>query len=354
MITKLLLAIILTSVTDTVRISFIGDVMQHYPQLKSAHITGTDTLLSESYDYSSYFKYVTPELENADFAVANMEFAAGAVPYSGYPSFSAPGSLPEAAAEAGIDLFLCANNHICDKGRRGLESTIRTYSEIGIPFTGLYPDQARMQEDYPFITDICGIKVAFINFTYGTNGIRVPAPYAVTSTDTTQIADAILRAKEKGAEFIIALPHWGIEYSLEASKAQIFLKEFLLSKGVDAIIGTHPHVIQPVISTCEGDTITSVTAYSLGNFISNMSKTNTQAGYLFTLSIIRDEDGSVRITDYDAEMLWCARRLGPESGFTTIPVKEFLSREDDFRSKNEFIKMKKTYESLNIFFKNGE
>jgi len=122
---------------DTVRIVFVGDVMQHREQLRSAHIAGRDTVNAESYDYSSYFKYTQGRFKKAEVAVANMEFPCGAPPYRGYPAFSAPASLAAEAAKAGIDLFLCANNHICDRGAKGIAATLATYDSLGVVHTGL-------------------------------------------------------------------------------------------------------------------------------------------------------------------------------------------------------------------------
>ena len=195
---------LLLTVVDTLSILFMGDVMQHSRQLQSAHIPGTDTLVASSYDYSSYFTHIRPYIDSADLTVANMEFCLGGPPYTGYPSFSAPESIAEEAAEAGIGLFLCANNHICDRGRRGLTSSFEKYSEIGVPITGIYRDSLSWMNDNPLITVIKGIKIAFVNFTYGTNGVRVPAPYIVNMMDRHSVREAIERAREAEADIILA------------------------------------------------------------------------------------------------------------------------------------------------------
>ena len=235
---------LLLTVVDTVSILFLGDIMQHDAQLRSAHIYGTDTLLSSSYDYSSYFRHIRTMTDAADFTVANMEFCLGGPPYTGYPSFSAPESLAEEAAESGVSLFLCANNHICDRGRRGLLSSLEKYEAIGVPFTGIYRDSLDEAAANPYIADISGIRVAFINFTYGTNGVRVPAPLVVNKMEEDAVRRAIGKAQEAGADIIIALPHWGIEYDLKHSDEQYRMAEFLVRRGADAIVGSHPHVVQ--------------------------------------------------------------------------------------------------------------
>lgn len=341
--------------TDTTDIVFVGDIMQHGFQLKAAHIPGRDTLLPDSYGFGTWFKYVKRTLEEADFAVANMETTIEAPPYSGYPNFSAPISLVEAAKSSGIDLFLCANNHICDKGRRGLHNTIESYRNIGADFTGIYTDEADLCERDPFVTEINGMKVAFVNFTYGTNGIPVPPPFIVGEMDTLKVKASIQRGKAAGAEYIIALPHWGEEYSLIESDTQRKWGSFLLSNGVNAVIGSHPHVIQPIVETKDSlGGIESVIAYSLGNFISNMSKMDTQMGYLFTLRLIRDGKGNVKMAEWGADMVWCPRKNGPEGNYTTVLVEDFIEKDDAFIRKSEHLKMKKTYERLNKIFYNGE
>ena len=266
----------LLTVVDTLSILFMGDVMQHRQQLHSALIPGTDSTLSSSYDYSSYFAHVQHFIDEADFTVANMEFCLGGPPYTGYPSFSAPEALAEEAAEAGIDLFLCANNHICDKGRRGLVSSLEKYGKIGVPVTGVYRDSLDEQKHNPYIAELGGVRVAFINFTYGTNGIRVPEPFIVNMMDKEKVREAFVRAREKEADIIIALPHWGQEYTTVPDSRQREWAEFLLECGADAVIGSHPHVDQPVEFPV---------AYSMGNFISNMSLRNTELGLMIILKI---------------------------------------------------------------------
>lgn len=332
---------LLLAVVDTVSILFLGDIMQHKEQLRSAHIPGTDTLISSSYDYSSYFRHIRPMIDSADFTVANMEFCLGGPPFTGYPSFSAPETLAEEAADAGVDLFLCANNHICDRGRRGLISSIEHYESIGVPFTGIYRDSLSEASDNPYITDIGGISVAFVNFTYGTNGVRVPSPLIVNLMDEETVRMAITRAQNAGADIIIALPHWGPEYVTSPSDGQREWAEKLLEWGADAVIGGHPHVVQPVEPPV---------VYSLGNLISNMSRRDTELGLAYRLDIAVTFWGTVFIAGGEAIPLWCSRPGGYEEGYTILPIKEFLDRQDEFLNKWNHEKMKTTYNRLKTLF----
>lgn len=327
--------------------------MQHKMQLSAACINRSDTLSPDSYDYSSYFSRIPDALKEADFAVANMEFSCGLPPFTGYPAFSAPSSLAAEVQNAGIDLFLCANNHIFDRGTAGVRSTISVYDSLGAAYTGIYRDSSAMSVNYPYITDIRGIKAAFINFTYGTNGNS--ADYPVSRMDSSEVKKAIRKARSDGADIIIALPHWGEEYTLEPSPEQLRWQKMLYREGVRIIIGTHPHVIQPVdISYCADGAIDKLTAFSLGNYISNMSLKNTQAELLFNIKLAKDSKGAVSIAAADAIWLWCARGGKLEKNYTTIPIAEYLDRKDEFIIKEEYHKMKRTYLHLQEIIKYGK
>ncbi len=341
------------AILDTLSLLFAGDIMQHAGQLRNALVSGQDSAIAASYDYSPYFAHTDTYIAEADFAVANMEFSLAGPPYTGYPSFSAPETLAEAAAAAGIDLFLCANNHICDKGKRGLRESVKNYSRIGTPYTGLYRDSADQAENYPYIADVRGCRIAFINFTYGTNGISVSPPYRVNRMDMEEVSAAIAKAKSQNADYIIALPHWGTEYDTYADKSQEKWKDFLIKEGVDAIIGTHPHMIQPVVEDTLPDGKRIVTAFSLGNFISNMSLSGTELGLMFRLDIKVDKEGKASLADYEAIPVWCSRPGGFNDSYTVLPVKEFLDKGEKFKSRYNYGKMKKTYERLKHLFEHG-
>ncbi len=331
----------LLTIVDTLSILFLGDIMQHQGQLRSALTPGADTMLSASYDYSSYFTHVRPLIDGADLTVANMEFCLGGPPYTGYPSFSAPESLPAEADSAGIGLFLCANNHICDRGRRGLVSTIDRYSTLGIPYTGIYCDSIAEASSNPYITEIRGVRLAFVNFTYGTNGMRVPPPLIVNMMDRKAVRAAMLRARKADADIIIALPHWGPEYVTEPSDVQREWADSLLAWGADAVIGTHPHVVQnvefPVV-------------YSLGNFVSNMSRHDTELGLAYRLDIAVTVSGLAFLAGGEAIPLWCSRPGGYGKEYTVLPVKEFVGRRDEFLGGWNYDRMIDTYTRLRPLF----
>ena len=267
---------------DSISIYFAGDIMQHEAQLKAAlRADGT-------YDYTGCFTQVTPEIEAADIAVCNFETTLGGAPYSGYPQFCSPDELAAAVRDAGFDIFLTANNHCMDRRTRGLVRTLDVLDSLGIPHLGTYRDLAERDSLYPYIIERNSMRIALLNYTYATNGIPVAAPCIVNYIDTTQIKADVIRARQLHADCIIACMHWGTEYRLEPDKSQKTLEEWLYSIGVDHIIGGHPHVVQPVRTLPHRyHAGSSLTVWSLGNYISNMSAPHTFQGLAVTTRLIK-------------------------------------------------------------------
>ena len=331
---------------DTVTIRFLGDIMMHGKQIENAHRGGS------SYDFSSYFKLIKDKLAEADLTVANMEFALGGEPYSGYPAFSAPDEIATYAAGCGIDIFLAANNHIYDKGMSGAERTLDIYRELhdshGIMFTGLASDPTEEGCNNPLMTAVKGIRLAFINMTYATNGGRRKGWPKVNYLDNKEdMLLAINTAQGKYADIIIALPHWGNEYELRHSAEQENTARWLSDKGVDLIIGAHPHVVQ------DSTTIRNVkecrftpTVYSLGNAVSNMSAKNTQLELMATVRIVRNTDGKVRQLPVELTFLWCSRPGGFNDSYTVIPVEEYLDKAYLWTGEWDHSNMVSTYERV--------
>ncbi|MBO4558216.1 MAG: CapA family protein [Bacteroidales bacterium] len=326
---------------DTLRLNFLGDVMAHYRQLRHARIPGADTTKASSYDFSTYFKGIQNRLDSADINVANMEFPVGVIPYSGFPLFSAPKSEPEEAIRCGIDVFLAANNHICDKGRRGLDSTVAIYSSMPVHYTGIWRDTTEERLNNPLIVTEKGFRIAFINFTYGLNGFSVPPPYVVGQMDSLQIKSAIQRARDRQADFIIALPHWGLEYHLDYSPEQKKWRNNLYRWGVDMIVGTHPHVPQAV-EYVDG----RITAYSLGNYISNMSIAYGQVGILLGVTLVRRTDGSIETLPPEVTYLWTGKGGYLEQNYTVVPIEEYLDRPEAFLQRSQYDKMVREYTAI--------
>lgn len=275
---------------DEAEIVFAGDAMMHKAQLEAARRN------DGSYDFSEYFKAVEGYVGNADYAVVNLETPVSNPPYSGYPCFNAPEEYIDALADAGFDLFLTANNHTLDRRDKGLRNTIHNLDKRRLDHIGTYSCDSSRRAALPFIKTINNIKVAFLNYTYGTNGITPGNEVKVDYINRELISRDVESAKKAGAEFIIVCVHWGNEYKLLPDSNQRSLAQFMSSLGVDAVIGGHPHVIQPMEMTDTSDG-KQLTVYSLGNFISNMRTTDTRGGAMVKIRISRGDDGKVRLAD---------------------------------------------------------
>lgn len=301
---------------------FAGDAMQHTAQLDAASKDGV-------YDYSSYFKHVSDDIKAADIAVVNLEVTLAGKPYTGYPRFGAPDQYAFALKEAGFNVFLTANNHILDKGRKGLERTLSVLDSMNVKHTGVFQNAEKRELFYPLMLIKNGIRIAMLNYTYGTNGFEVTPPNVVNYIDKNQILKDIDRAKQMKADIIIANMHWGNEYQLKPSKNQTELADFLIRNGVKLVIGNHPHVVQPIDVRKEGDSIKSVVVYSLGNFISGMKPVNTTGGYMIHIDISKDENDIVNIDSCDYSLVWVNKLMKGNIPyfFELIPVARYDNQE---------------------------
>ncbi len=309
---------------DTAGVVIIGDVMMHTRQLE--------------YDHREFLRGIAPALRTADCAVANMEFSLGGPPYSGYPAFSAPDSYAEYVRDdCGVDVFLTANNHILDKGRAGLTRTLNVYDTLGVRHSGAAADSLRLISDYPLILTLKGIRIAFINFTYGTNNPSGPSgPWPrVNLMRREDVKAAIGRARERRADFIVALPHWGVEYELKHSRQQQEWAEWLVDEGVDAIVGAHPHVVQDT-ARIKGVPV----IYSLGNAVSNMSARNTRLGLAVTLRFTSDPaSGCKSMLEPEFRFIWCTLPGTLTKGYCTIFTDDYLSRRSDWIAPADYDNM---------------
>jgi poly-gamma-glutamate synthesis protein (capsule biosynthesis protein) len=290
--------------------------MGHGPQIEAAYDSA-----SKTYNYNPVFQYVKSYIKKADFAIANLEVTLAGRPYKGYPQFSSPDALAIAAKNAGFDLLINANNHCLDRGRQGLERTIMILDSFGIQHTGTFRNKVERDSLYPFIVEKNNIKLAILNYTFGTNGLRVELPNVVNYIDTGQIKSDINKSVKMSADFIILTIHWGIEYERVANKEQKNLAAWLLRNGVNAVIGMHPHVIQPVEVTFPNhvdSTMRNIVVYSLGNCVSNQRERYRDGGILFELDLVKKD--TTRISSYSFTPTWVFRN----KKYFIIPVKPYL------------------------------
>lgn len=260
----------------------------HQGQLDAARHGG-------EYDFTDCFSAIAPQVKAADFAAINFETTMGDTRYTGYPCFCTPPAYASALKDAGFDLFLTANNHTLDRHDRGLRRTISLLDQMDIPHIGTYNNKEHRDSVLPFVANINGIKVGFLNYTYGTNGITLKTDAIVDYIDTALISRDIIATRKAGAELVAVAMHWGDEYHLLPNATQKQLADFLMRKGVDMVIGGHPHVIQPMEMRTGADGRNQLLIYSLGNFISNMKTTDTRGGAMASVHISRGDDGKARV-----------------------------------------------------------
>lgn len=296
---------------------FVGDAMQHQAQLDRALEIGD----GKYYDYSGCFDLIAPEIIKADYAVCNLEVPLGGGPdYTGYPCFSAPDSYALALKDAGFDMMLTANNHCLDRRDKAARRTLTALDSLDIDHIGTFKDSLQRDSLIPFIKEINGFRIGFLNYTYGTNGIPPQDGIEIAYIDKDKIASEINRTKEAGAEIIVVTMHWGLEYVLIENNVQRNLADFLVAQGVDLIIGSHPHVIQPMkVVRNESENKDVLVIYSLGNLISNMKTADTRGGALVRAYITRDNNGKARFSHADYDTFFSAKPAGGKSNFRVIP-----------------------------------
>ena len=298
---------------ERITLLFVGDLMQHDAQIKSAKTTS-------GYDYTDCFKHVKEEISKADIAVGNLEVTLGGKPYRGYPSFSAPDEFLYAVKDAGFDVLLTGNNHCLDRGSRGLERTILMLDSLDIASAGTYINEEERRERYPLLVEKNGFRIVFLNYTYATNGLEPVPPRIVNYIDKEKMKEDIADARRMRPDAIIACMHWGIEYRLLPQKAEKDMADWLLAQGVDHVIGSHPHVLQPMEVKRDAHTPAKhLVVYSLGNFISNMSKENTDGGAMVRIELVKYSD-IVQMRSCDYSLVWTSRPfLSGKKNFEVYP-----------------------------------
>ena len=266
-----------------VRLLFAGDAMCHSPQIEAARQS------DGSLDFRSSFADVKSYFDRADIAVVNLETTISSDNrYSGYPLFSSPAEYAEALAWAGTDIAMLANNHCCDRGARGIRSTVATLDRLGVAHTGAFADAADREQNRVVRVERNGVKFAFVNYTYGTNGMPVPGDCAVNLMDTLLMAED-LRLAAEDTDCVVACVHWGEEYRSRPTREQRRVADFLRRHGVDVVVGSHPHVVQPAKADSNG-----VTIYSLGNFVSNQRKRFCNGGIIAEVEVVKSATGECR------------------------------------------------------------
>lgn len=304
---------------------FVGDIMGHSPQIRSA------LQKDKTYNYEPCFQFVKPMIAKADLAIANLEVTLpGEPPYQGYPNFRSPDELAKALRLAGFDVLVTANNHSNDAKAQGVIHTIDVLEQNNFYQTGTFKNQLDRDLFYPLIVYKNGFRLAFLNYTYDTNNMKTVPPTKVNEIKEDLIKKDMMVARRLNPDFIIVLMHWGKEYQLQENKRQQELAELLFEEGADLIVGSHPHVIQPIKeqTSMQADSSTRkvLVSYSLGNFISNQKKLNTDGGLVLEVELRKNINQDITyLNTYKHTLIWryIHRPAKGKPIYYALPIKDF-------------------------------
>ena len=308
-----------TSESVTVELVMVGDMLLHDV------VQFTGKMPDGTYNYDHFFTHVREDIQSADVAVVNQEVIIGGAAFgiSGYPDFNCREEVGDALVNAGFDVVLHATNHAMDRGEKGIDSCMDFWdnSYPGITYLGIN----RTEEDYEhiYVYEKDGFQIAMLNYTYGLNGISLPSGRTwLVNLLTEEKVITDLQKAEEIADFTIVYPHWGTEYVYEPDSSQCKWAQLFADYGADLVLGTHPHVIEPVewITGASGNQ--TLIYYSLGNFISAQSVAPRMLGAMANLTLVKDSDGLVYIKNYGVTPVVTHRMLGCGE-ITTYKLKDY-------------------------------
>lgn len=284
---------VVENTTSKVVIRMVGDSLIHEPVANSG-------LQSDgSYNYDHLFEHIKDDIASADLAIINQETVLGGleIGISGYPRFNSPQEIGDAIVATGFDVVQHANNHAMDQDEYGLEKTMLFWDKHP-EITVVGVSRSEEERNIPKIIEVNGIKIAVLSYTTSLNGLPLPTdkPWLVHMLTYDSVLRDIDQAKSM-SDFVIVLPHWGVEYAHEQSNEQMNMARLMSEAGADLIIGTHPHVIQPVEWLTNEDGSRSLVYYSLGNYVSNQSMPARMLGGMAEVTIEKKQDDGVVIAE---------------------------------------------------------
>lgn len=314
----------------------VGDVLLH------DNVQNSGKLPDGTYDYDHLFAQVKDDIEKADLAIVNQEIILGGteIGLSGYPTFNGPYEVADSLVNAGFDVILHATNHTLDKGKKGLQNCMNywkdNYDQVAV--LGVFDSQDSYDNDI-YIYEEDGLKIAILNYTYGTNGLPLPSdmPYAVALLEEEKVVSDLKKA-EQLADFTVVCPHWGTEYQHKQSKEQEKWANLFLKYGVDLVIGTHPHYIQPVEMLTGENGEEMLVYYSLGNFINSTNESgrgtaDRMIGGMAKVTVAKTENGNAYIKTYGVEPLVTQLLYGKQE-ITTYKLSDYT---EELASENRII-----------------
>lgn len=309
-----------------------GDIMMHNTQTEAGYDRKTGV-----YSFDSFFTNVAPMLTQGDWVTGNLETPlAKGLKYTGYPMFNAPPELAHSLKKAGFTVLTNANNHAMDRGEKGILLTREALREEGILTTGTAGNQAEREEI--LLATKNEITLAFLAYTYGTNGIPLPKgkDYLVSLIDKDRMKEEIKKARALGADAVVMSIHFGQEYQRLPNEEQRALVRELIVAGADIILGSHPHVVQPVQEIIAQDETgrqrKGVVIYSLGNFIAAQNGRFTNLGLLFSVGIRKHfPSGEVEITKVETTPTFIQHyRKSGKRAYRVLPLPLTNQRKDPY------------------------
>jgi poly-gamma-glutamate synthesis protein (capsule biosynthesis protein) len=293
------------------RLIFVGDVMAHKEQLESARRAGG------AWDFAPQFRRVKPlfrlegEGRGGVLVTGNLEtvFAGEKRGFAGYPSFNTPDELADALTDLGVDVLTLANNHILDRGPSGVKRTVEVLDRAGILWTGVAVEGGGGKI---LTSESAGLKVAFVSYSYGSNRLPTSSDVYLNTLSDAAMARGLYRARLSSPDLVVACFHWGNEYQTAPTKRQRTQAALAAENGADLVIGTHPHVLQPVevVASAENPAARRVTAYSLGNFVSYQRTPPRERSVVLAVDVEKAaEDSKARVARVSVAPLWVSARL---------------------------------------------
>jgi poly-gamma-glutamate synthesis protein (capsule biosynthesis protein) len=318
-------------VPDEVSLVMVGDNLLHTPLIKNAE--QEDGTLN----FDNLYEEMVPYFQEADISVIVQETVLGGkeLGYSGYPMFNSPQEVGDSLVRAGFDVVLHSTNHTLDKGAKGVENTLefwKKYSEV----TVLGINESIEKQNSITYLEKNNIKFALLNYSDSTNGIPKPygKEYLVDTVNEEKIKNDLTIA-EQNAEFTIVFMHWGTEYSLKETEFQTNLATMMCENGADLILGSHPHVLEPVKWVEAENGNKALVYYSLGNYVSRQKEANNLLGGMARLKISRNKDDSLSIKE--ASLMPIVTHYNTDSrGFRVYPLKDYTDELASQHGVNQF------------------